>query len=356
MNKTNFYLSHCFNYAFNAHSPNIHGQSLPSYAGGLALSVYNRLRLFSAIEGQIVNLRDLTSLVWNAILQPKCGLGINLAKFEKMRVSLEPASSLSLDGLIDSNNLESRADHLKRVFSQKRDFLNKMGAQLAFIPITAPENYLAGFFAREGSVAARPRKNDSFPQVAHENWELAFFVIDIDNRSQVVWMQSGTSVGSPKGILEAFFESLPKGTIYRQYAASVRYMDSERTYWNAIKENKGRITKLTFEFLPPNALGGTDTVKNFVKAAQIQGNPRSQTHTYKSEPGQMNPEADLLAASAEVAMDGGGNASIHAGAETLWTSSKGRTKETIDDDELPTVNDHSFVERVIQRLFEWRKK
>lgn len=285
----------------------------------------------------------------------KCPLkykGDVLPKFIKMRVSLDGASASSLEGLEDTTSYLTRHGFLLQSFGENRDFLpNKSAEKASFISTEAPEGYVAGFFARERDISARPKVANSFPVVNHENWELSLFLMDITDDSQIVWMQENKSVGSPKAILEAFFDNLPKNGPLGQYRATIGYMDSERTYWDVIEKYEDKITKLTFKFIKPNMLKGKKRIDDFNKAV-FEGGADTTEHIHSTKnPGQLKPKSDILKSSAEIAQEGAGEAEVFVGAKKVWSSSKDYTTEVVSEEIMPTVEDSGFVRVVIDKLF-----
>ena len=77
------------------------------------------------------------------------GNGGAMPNFEQMRISLAPREPSPLFG--DQEALErSREKFLVDAFAERRDFLPYKGsAKISFLPIKAPEGYVAGYFGRQ---------------------------------------------------------------------------------------------------------------------------------------------------------------------------------------------------------------
>lgn len=134
--------------------------------------------------------------------------------------------------------------------------------------------------------------------------------------------------------------------------AHIEYFENDAVYWNVIRERCAQIAKIIFTFVPPNALGAIDKVAAFVKEAQADGNPDSQQHVYRGEPGKMTPEAPIMKASAEIAFQGAGEVEVRDGKnKVVYSSFRNRVIDEVDDDEIPTPLQPSFMARVISRLF-----
>ena len=276
-----------------------------------------------------------------------------MAYFEKMRVSL---SREEPGGLLQSGehkeSFRGRRDFLAAAFSQPRDFLTKYGDnRISFTPLEMPEkygDYVAGFFKRQRPVTLH---EENLKPYQADNYESALIVLSLE-KSQVAWVQSNAKVGSAKPLLESFFEFLVKRTDVNDWQVFVRYMEKEDEYWSIISERRSEIAHIQFTFIPPNALGADDSIYELIKAIQSEANPEVQQHTYKASPGQMNPETPHLEASAKIAFAGGGEAEVRdANRKILYKSGQRRITDEIDDEDMPTPEQPSFVRRVISKLF-----
>lgn len=273
-----------------------------------------------------------------------------MAKFEKLRVSLATDPQTELFGDQAVGPARSRSEFLKAVFGEPRTFLGRGSEQIiGFEPIPAPTGYVAGFFKRERPISARRR--DLAPYTA-ENFELALVVLSVE-KDQIAWVQHNKRIGSPRSLLEQMFSFLAEKTDLREWHANVRFMDSKGEYFEVLAKRSREVAVAKFTFLPPNALGGDDKVREFVKTMDRQGHPQSQTHIYKGPPGTMDLHSEMMEASARVAMEGGGDAELrNRDNKVIYHSAGARTEEDIPNDDLPTPENPGFVKRVIMRLFE----
>lgn len=271
--------------------------------------------------------------------------------FEKVRISLAEAERTPLFGDQERQH-RTRTQFFIDAFAKRQDFLPSRGkAKLSFFPIEAPEGYVAGFFAREVHQKGRKGPEDAFQETDLASWEIALFVMDLATDQQIAWMQLNSELPETKSLLEALFRSLSKNSSFSEWIAHVKHMDSEGNYWKAIKEYKDSITRLSFTFIPPNALNARQKVADFVKLANEQGHPDTQEHIYRADAGQMKPDSEILAASADIAMEGGGEAKVYAGRKKVYDSHDERTRMEVDEHEMPTPSNPTFVRRVINRLF-----
>lgn len=271
-----------------------------------------------------------------------------MAKFEKMRVSLmrEEASPL-LDTIGFVSRPLSKSEYLKSAFSEERVFLH-LQKPYKFMPLPAPKGYAAGFFSRPSPVELN--HEDLSPYMA-ENYEPSLFVIKIDEE-QVMWMQDNRKVGSPKRILESFFDYLLKRTSLRDWQAFVRYFEGKENYWQAVEQYHHEITQIIFRYVPPNAFEGKKLAQKYKTAMQLEANSDVYEERFKSAPGKMTPNSEMMQANAEIAEEGAGEKELRGvGNRLLYSSRQGRVTETVVDDDMPDALNTSFVNRVIAKLF-----
>lgn len=272
-----------------------------------------------------------------------------MAKFNKLRVSLardEPGDLLKAAEHTEGHR--SRRDFLIAALGEPRTFIDNRNRVFGFDPIPMPDGYAGGFFKREKPIVA---KHEDLKPYHAENYEAALFILSIE-KDQIGWMENNGRLGAPRHIVESFFSHLTAKTDINDWRAVAHYMDSHGEYFAVVRERRAEIATLKFTFVPPNALGADDLVANFVKLVDGQAHPETQQHTYRAPPGKMDPEAPVMDASAKIAMAGGGEAEVKDGAgKVLYSSSRARTVEVVDDNELPTLEKPTFVRRVILRLF-----
>lgn len=272
-----------------------------------------------------------------------------MAKFEKLRVSLAREEDLPvLHAVGDNNPQRSRTEYLATAFAESRQFLSSGKTVFRFYPIEAPEGYAAGFFSKPSPMMLA--HEDLSPYVA-ENYEAALFTISLD-KAQVIWMEHNQKVGSPKRILESFFEHLLRKTDLKDWAAYVRYFESEGDYWDAVRRYRNEITKIVFRYVPPNAFEGKKLAQQYHTAVQAEANNEVLEETFKSAPGKMNPESEMMKANAEIAEEGAGEKELRGpGNKLLYASGQGRRSEMVPEEDMPDAQNPSFVRRVIDRLF-----
>lgn len=275
-----------------------------------------------------------------------------MAVFEKLRVSLarEPGGPL-LEQAGDPDVHRSRRQFLEEAFQRDQAFLHsRTGKRFDFITLPIDGDYAAGIFRRPAPV---PLRQETLEPYEADNYEGAVFLMSLA-KDQTAWMQQNRKLGSPKSILESFFDHLSKKSVLTDWQVYVKNFEDEQEYFSVIRSRRNEIAEISFTFIPPNALSADDDVYNFVKVVQLEAHPDTQRHTYKADPGQMNPDTPHMNASARIAMAGGGDAEVRDGKRRLiYGKNKGKVTREVPDEELPTPTPaHApFVRRVRNWLF-----
>jgi len=273
-----------------------------------------------------------------------------MAIFEKLRVSLARDSAppmVEAAGHVES--FRSRREFLEAAFASEMAFLHlRTGKRYDFIPLPIDGDYVAGIFKRQAPVSLH---DEALRPYDAENYESALVILSV-SKDQLTWVQFNKKVSSTKSLLESFFSHLSKKSDVNDWQVYVEYIHDEREYFGVIRERRSEIAKITFTFIPPNALSADDEVYNLVKAVQQEAAPDVQQHVYKAEPGKMRPDTEHMNASARVAMAGGGDADVRDKFNhVLYSSIHGRVTRDVPSEDLPTPGNASFVKRVRDWLF-----
>lgn len=275
-----------------------------------------------------------------------------MALFEKLRISLardETPPVLVAAG--DADEHPTRREFLETAFREPITFIHaRTGKPFDFVPIEVDGDYVSGIFRRAAPV---PLHDQSLEVYEAENYEGAVFILSL-SKDQTAWMQFNRKLGSTKSILESFFEYISKKFAISQWDVYVRYFEDEREYFDVIRNRSSEIARITFTFVPPNALSADDEVYNLIKAVHHEAHPDIQQHVYKADPGQMKPDTEHMNASARIAMGGGGEADVRDKKNrVLFSTGQGKVTRDVPDEDLPTPSPAhaSFMRRVRDWLF-----
>jgi hypothetical protein len=275
-----------------------------------------------------------------------------MATFEHLRISLaRPASAPLLEQIGHEEAPISRRDYLAGAFGETRSFIHGRHV-FGFAPMVAPAGYAAGFFGRGVKLKGKKGLDQKYAPETIQTNDSVLFVIDLADNSQIAMMEHKNTVGSPKAVLDAFLMSLRRGNDgLRDYEPHVKYISSEENYWSAVKRWQGHITQIDFTFIPPNALQSSQKVMDFIREASRDAHSDTLQHRYKSNTGNLNPEAPIIAGSVDVALNGGGETVVKSGGKIIFSSSESKMTTDIPSDEVPTSAEASLIPSFIRRIF-----
>jgi hypothetical protein len=274
-----------------------------------------------------------------------------VATFEKLRVLLDREENLPvLEAAGHPDDRRDRRAFLEAAFAEPLSFIHiQTGRVLEFEPLSIAGDHIAGIFKRARPVALHDR---SLSPYEAENYEGSFFLLSL-SKDQIAWAQQNKRLGSNKALFDSFFTHVTTKTAIRDWKAYVEYLRDESEYWSVINKRRADIAKITFTFLPPNALSADSRIYNLVKIVHGEAHPDIQQHVYRARPGKMNPDTETMNASARIAMEGGGEADVRSENNRPIYNSRTAKKITRDvpDDELPNADNPAFVKRARDWLF-----
>jgi hypothetical protein len=92
-----------------------------------------------------------------------------------------------------------------------------------------------------------------------------FIDISGESEGQKVAMEETNSIGSPLAIFQSFVSSLNRLEGSDHWLIAVNAMSSEESFWEAVKENKGKISEIDFVFAAPNIWKGETETENALR-------------------------------------------------------------------------------------------
>jgi hypothetical protein len=275
-----------------------------------------------------------------------------MAVFDYVRISLSKPQQTDLLALANDVTPEgvSRGAWLSQAFGVRRDFFHK-GKMYSFLPKGDVEGFATGFFGRDNSGIGRAGPDEDFHEKQLENWDLAFFCLDLAPDSQIALMQYNRRVGSTRAIIYAFLESLVRKTEFRDWEPHVEFLTREDDFWSAAERFKGQITRLKFTFVPPNALRAEERVMDLVREAKESTNADALTHIYENADGDIDPSGDIVRGSVNVASRGGGSAEIKVGKRTVFSDAQSKQIEELPAKEIPDPEKPITITGFIRNFF-----
>lgn len=272
-----------------------------------------------------------------------------MAAFEFLRLSLIKANQLSLLGSDAKPAREiSRREYLDRVFANETlDFIYH-GTTYTFLKDGVYGDTLVGRIGKKKIESIHRGPDQGYAVELVEGWKPIWCLLDLSSDSQLICVQTG--LASSRNLLRALFNAIERRLPGQEYESYIEYISDGREFWHAVDKYRGRLTRLEFTFVPPNAIGLEEKIRTIVDAGKEIGSETTK-FTHVNPSGGLHPEGEYVEAALAKTSEGAGSVLLKAGQETVYSSSKNRRTITISKDELPAQKDDTAITRLISRLF-----
>lgn len=243
---------------------------------------------------------------------------------------------------------------MTQAFSRRRDFFY-LGRQYTFVPCpdeTQGPKVFSGFVGKPVVEMVNSGPEKLFALTKTNHYKAAFLAVDVSEDQQVVSFEKRQDVGSSQRILQAMLEEMVRERKGFSWHTDVEYISSEKDFWLAAKEYRGRITELSFEFYPPNGLKGFEKFKEFDRLAKQQANGQSSEYSIKNPNGTVLPEGAFVESAVEYAAEGPGRITLKEGRRTLLSSRHAKKTKEVPETIMPRHSERSKILGLIGWLFE----
>lgn len=262
--------------------------------------------------------------------------------FEYLRISLAKQPDLFDPGL-------SRQEFLRKVFSRRWDFTYRRRVY-TYDPIPDSGEYIGGVIGREIAELRNDGPDTHWKVIEQRHWPIAYLSLDLAEKEQIAAVQNHQRIGSPYGLLRSLLEHAARAEGLGSWKSSIEYISSASDFWVAAKNYAGRITSLSFVFVPPNMLGAKEAIDDLVKAASEETLSEETELKLKNADGNLVPSGSLVEASVATAAAGGGEITMRAGKKVIFSSSANRRTKEIDSEEIPKPSSIEQVRDFFKRL------
>lgn len=271
-----------------------------------------------------------------------------MAVFEYLRISLaEPKQQ----GLFDTEGKAfqqiSRREYLEKIFSSDRIDFRHRGGNYSFVRDGMYGDILAGRIGKQVIEPVHKGPEQNFAVEMSEEWKPTWVFIDFSSKSQLAVVQVG--IASPKPLLRSLFNKIETFSPSLYYESFIEYVSERQDFWWAVEEYAGRLTRLEFTFVPPNALGLEERIKEIVKAAESVGADTTK-FVHASPSGGLKPEGEYVDAALNVTTEGAGSVLLKAGKKTVFSSEKNKKTIDIVNEDIPEQKNVSAIQKLINLL------
>jgi|GEM_PF-3419663 len=180
-----------------------------------------------------------------------------ILRFHLFRLSLRRSQQKHISEFL--NGLKDREEWLRALFSQTVEFRHR-GVDYAYIPIESTDGtgLIYGRIGRRIIEVENRSPAHGFTEYLHEAWKAAVLILDPGDHKdgQKLSIQSHPDVGKPSSIAPRLIQALEERIDGLSYLTSVHEISNEEAFWDFVKRNEGRVTRLTVLLEVPNMFGG----------------------------------------------------------------------------------------------------
>lgn len=283
-----------------------------------------------------------------------------MAVFEYLRLSLGKPEQGNLLAEIEAINSEigtpykklTRREFLEKIFAGDRiDFYHRRQTYI-FLKEGRTSDAIYGRIGKKKVERINLGPDERYLPTLQENWQTAWVIFDLRGDSQLIIVQR--NIGSPKPLIRSLFDSIEKSGQFYEYEFFVEYVSEVNEFWAAVSANQGRISRLEFTFIPPNALGLHESIKEIVDKARDQLNADETKFVHTSAEGALHPSGEYVEAALEKTTEGAGSVLMKAGKTIIYSSSKNRKTVEIANEEVPEPNDDQKAVQLASKMMERR--
>ena len=185
------------------------------------------------------------------------------------------------------------------------------------------------------------------------NWRASNFLIDTRNYNdgQKIAMQHRPDVGRPLSILSSLVKRINETNIDSGWELAVNAITEKTTFWRAIKDFEGQITRAEFSYATPNVLGLRSTISKQLQRHKDHENANRVKVILENEKGALKLDSQEVKDAVEYTSEGGGSTKLKVGAKTVYDSEDDEKAVTVDTEDQLGLEQREVRRGIINRLF-----
>jgi len=249
-----------------------------------------------------------------------------------------------------------KKDILSEVLSSSYEF-DAYNTNFAYKFLQKKGNVIYAKFGKKRYTKIFKKAKDDFDQIDEETYPHCIMLISIDDdpkSGQRIAFEVSNVFNKTLFALELFIKEINKCFIDYGYTMSVNPIINIEEFWDTSRKYKGKIDKLSFDFLVPNLFAIKDTLNNDLSKIRDTYHATKASIEFENEKGNLLvPEEDnLLKQSVSYTSLGGGSYSfkIH-GEKTVIKSGKKIRKAKIPNSEFDELKNEGNWEKLFKRIF-----
>ncbi|MGQ3356324.1 MAG: hypothetical protein ACT6XS_16990 [Phreatobacter sp.] len=264
--------------------------------------------------------------------------------FELLRLSLvkrrEDLFSLKID----------RDVWLRRVLGDTVEFVHR-NRPYTFVPQPSDDgSYISGMIGRGIIVVENASPEEAFQLVTRPAYAASAILLDPTHHQdgQKVALQVKPNVGAPLAILNSLVKQINSNST-NPYTIYVETISEEKDFWNFVRENRGNVTSVTFEFFAPNMFDSEDEFDEELRQLREKENAQKVTMKLESPDG-LDLETERVRVAANVATRGTGSIKARTRGKAKRFNSKDRGKR-LKISENDNGEEKSMIRSLIKAIF-----
>lgn len=250
----------------------------------------------------------------------------------------------------------TRAKYLTDIFGQKIEF-EHWGKAFVYMPISVDEMedgaVCSGRIGAQKTQSINASPDELFEPETVTNWIASNFLIDTRNYNdgQKIAMQGRPEVGRPLSILSSLIKHINAANPDSGWLLSVNAITERTTFWEAVEEYKGQITRAEFHYVTPNVLGLRSKINKRLKGYKTDENANHVTVVLENEKGDLVLDSQEVKDAVEYTSEGGGSTKLKVGANKVYDSQDDEKAVTVETDDQFALEEPKARENIIMRLF-----
>lgn len=250
---------------------------------------------------------------------------------------------------------ESKQQFLMNALRENREFAGK-GFSYHYAFVDRVDEFIFGRIGRQRIENAADGPESGFEEKRERVWHAANIVIDTSGSAdgQKVAMEKNSDVGSPTAIIKNLIHQINQDAIRSAWTAHVNPITESTEFWQAVEENRGKITELELKFIAPNILGGTDKTRQALRKLRDEANMEETQFKLKNRDGNLEPDTPEVREELDYIAEGGGEVKLKSGKSILYSSGdQDPTSVDIDEnlDKAIKSEEKSFLKTLADFLF-----
>ena len=240
-------------------------------------------------------------------------------KFELFRLSLLAREQIDL---VSEYNDLNREEWLRKVFLEEQSFENR-GTQFHYVGSSehSDAEIIAGRIGKNVFREENRPPEEGLKEYTHDTWRAALLVLDPRQHhdGQKLALQRVYDVGQARVLIHNLVSEINQRYPYGPYSIEASQLIDSESFWNYVDRHSGKVTSVSFDFIPPNMFDSSDTLEEELRKYRDEERASKIGVTVQNPEG-IDPNTSRIRAGVEYAEKGGGSVQARAQGETPYKS------------------------------------